>query len=102
MPEPIQRVKIATAEVKGESNWPKITDDHRSIMATLENAARSRLCASVATIAQQTGIAEDEVRNHLTLMTIDKGGTFMDQENHTFCVQPGLILALDKLRSLTK
>lgn len=102
MPVPIAKAKIATAVIKGSSNWDTITADHRKIMDTLENAAKGRLCASVGTIAQQTGLSEDEVRNHLTLMTIDKGGTFMDQENHTFCAQPGLILALDKLRQFTK
>jgi len=102
MPEPIQRVKIAEAKIKGGMGWDEIIKNHTKIMSALETAAKNRLCASVKSIADQTKIDEEDVRNHLKLMTIDKGGMFMDKEKHTFCTHPSMILAIDKLRSFAK
>lgn len=102
MPEPIQRKKIATVDIGEGANWRDLVNNHEKIMGALEDAASNRLCASVDSIASYTGLNADLVKNHLQLMQIDQGGKFMDRDNTMFCIQPGLILAVEKLRELGK
>lgn len=102
MPEPIERKKIATVEIGEGVNWQDLVSNHEQIMGALEDAASNRLCASVDSIASYTGLDPGLVKNHLQLMSIDRGGKFMDQDNTMFCIQPGLILAIEKLRELGK
>lgn len=97
MPVPIDRKRIATAEVREGMDWNKLVADHQKIVNALKNAARMGKCMSVASIVQQAGLTDQEVRSHLGLMVIDRSGQYMSTDETVFCCLPGLISAVDKL-----
>ena len=76
---------------------------HKVIKAVIDRAGYRYLCTTAAKIAEETGLSEDVVEEHLSVLELDEAGKFLQTKSEldrAFCSIDGVQRLVENLRKL--
>ena len=99
-PLPPPGVGLRPAEIKVPEGF---FERHKVIKAVIDRAGYRYLCTTAAKIAEETGLPEDVVNEHLSVLELDEAGKFLQTKSEldrAFCSIDGVQRLVENLRKL--
>lgn len=97
---PTPDVGLRPAEIKVPEGF---FERHKAIKAVIDRAGYRYLCTTAAKIAEETGLPEDVVNEHLSVLELDEAGKFLQTKSEldrAFCSIDGVQRLVENLRKL--